>query len=92
MQLLGSSLYLDELNDRLRNENYHEALVATVRPGDHILDIGTGSGLLSCLAVKALQAQGAESMQPIYMQAPALMLLHLSFEAPFTLVRQAVRC
>lgn len=57
-QLVGSSLYLDELNDQMRNECYFSALKAMVRPGDRILDIGTGSGLLSCLAVKALLAQG----------------------------------
>lgn len=57
-QLVGSSLYLDELHDKLRNESYFNALKAVARPGHRILDIGTGSGLLSCLAVKALQAQG----------------------------------
>ena len=58
-QLVGSSLYLDELNDQLRNAMYCDAIIAVVRPGDHILDIGTGSGLLACLAVKALQRKGA---------------------------------
>ncbi len=55
---MASSLYLDELNDQLRNEMYCDSLTVTVRKGDHVLDIGTGSGLLSCLAVKALQDQG----------------------------------
>ena len=62
-ELLGSSLYLDELNDQLRNTMYFEALCATLRPDDHVLDVGTGSGLLSCLAVKALQNQGATKPQ-----------------------------
>ncbi|KAK9868471.1 hypothetical protein WJX84_007692 [Apatococcus fuscideae] len=57
-ELVGSSLYLDELNDTFRNETYYHALEAVAQSGDHILDIGTGSGLLSCLAVKALRAQG----------------------------------
>ncbi|KAK9832356.1 hypothetical protein WJX74_007506 [Apatococcus lobatus] len=59
-QLVSSSLYLDELNDKLRNDSYLGALKSMVRPGDHVLDIGTGSGLLSCLAVNALQAQGQD--------------------------------
>ncbi len=41
------------MNDHERNAAYEEAIIATVRPGDVVLDIGTGSGLLALLAAKA---------------------------------------
>jgi hypothetical protein len=39
--------------DRLRTEAYARAIAAVVKPGDVVLDIGTGSGLLALLAAKA---------------------------------------
>ena len=41
------------LNDRLRVQAYDNAIKSAVRPGDVVLDIGTGSGLLAMLAVRA---------------------------------------
>jgi len=41
------------MNDHDRNTAYEQAILATVRPGDVVLDIGTGSGLLALLAAKA---------------------------------------
>jgi type II protein arginine methyltransferase len=41
------------MNDEQRNAAYEEAIAATVRPGDLVLDIGTGSGLLALLAARA---------------------------------------
>jgi protein arginine N-methyltransferase 7 len=41
------------INDHDRNAAYQAAIAATVRPGDLVLDIGTGSGLLSLLAAQA---------------------------------------
>lgn len=40
------------LNDAARNEAYGKAIDAVVRPGDLVLDIGTGAGLLSLLAAR----------------------------------------
>lgn len=41
------------LNDRVRNELFAHALQRCVRPGSHVLDIGSGTGLLAMLAVRA---------------------------------------
>jgi SAM-dependent methyltransferase len=41
------------LRDAVRNEAYHVALRETVRPGDVVIDVGAGSGILSMLAVQA---------------------------------------
>ena len=44
------------MNDEVRNNAYSDALKLAVRDGDFVLDIGTGSGLLSLMA----SASGAE--------------------------------
>lgn len=41
------------LGDLSRNEGYHEAIQRKVKQGDTVLDIGTGSGLLSMMCAKA---------------------------------------
>jgi predicted O-methyltransferase YrrM len=41
------------LNDEERNRAFASALRQQVRPGDHVLDIGSGSGLLAMLAIRA---------------------------------------
>jgi protein arginine N-methyltransferase 7 len=40
------------VNDLARGEKYDEAMRAKIRPGDVVLEVGTGAGLLSCMAAR----------------------------------------
>jgi type II protein arginine methyltransferase len=40
------------VNDLARGQKYHAAMKAKIRPGDVVLEVGTGAGLLSCLAAR----------------------------------------
>ncbi len=40
------------LADRLRNDAFHRAIVARVRPGDAVVDLGSGSGIWAIVAAK----------------------------------------
>jgi precorrin-6B methylase 2 len=52
----GSDLPLRDhvvlVNDLERGERYLAAMKAKIRPGDVVLEVGTGAGLLSCLAAR----------------------------------------
>jgi type III protein arginine methyltransferase len=50
---LVPSWHFAMLNDAPRNDAYERAIAATVRPGDLVLEIGTGSGLLAMMAARA---------------------------------------
>jgi Flp pilus assembly protein TadD/precorrin-6B methylase 2 len=41
------------LNDDARNEAYDRGIRAAVKPGDHVLEVGAGSGLLAMMAARA---------------------------------------
>lgn len=41
------------LNDDARNDAYDRGIRAIVKPGDHVLEIGAGSGLLAMMAARA---------------------------------------
>ena len=40
------------LNNQVRNVAFYRAIAETIQPGDLVLDIGTGTGLLSMMAVR----------------------------------------
>lgn len=52
------SWHFTMLADEKRNEAYDKAIRKAVKPGHHVLDIGTGSGLLAMMAARA----GAEKV------------------------------
>jgi predicted RNA methylase len=41
------------LSDRVRTESYRRALASAVKPGDVVLDVGAGTGIMGMLAVQA---------------------------------------
>lgn len=48
-----ASLHIAMLNDRQRTQAFSSALKKTVKPGDVVADIGTGTGVLAMAAVQA---------------------------------------
>jgi precorrin-6B methylase 2 len=55
------------VNDLFRGEKYLDAMKAKIRPGDVVLEVGTGAGLLTCLAARL----GAKHVYTVE-QSPAL--------------------
>ncbi|CAL2259330.1 unnamed protein product [Prunus armeniaca] len=52
--LLVTTSYLDMLNDSHRNRAFREAIDKTISTPCHVLDIGSGTGLLSMMAARAM--------------------------------------
>jgi len=46
-------VHISMLNDRVRTETFIRAIEAVVRPGDVVVDIGTGTGVLAVAAARA---------------------------------------
>lgn len=51
------SLHRWMLRDGIRNESYRQALIHAVKPGDTVLDMGAGTGVLSIFAAQAGAAE-----------------------------------
>lgn len=45
--------HFEMMNDNPRNEAYEQAIKSAIQTGDHVLDIGTGAGLLAMMAARA---------------------------------------
>ncbi|XP_010264284.1 PREDICTED: protein arginine N-methyltransferase 7 isoform X2 [Nelumbo nucifera] len=58
--LLSSTSYLDMLNDSPRNRAFCKAIEKTVIKPCHVLDIGSGTGLLSMMAARAMDSSDAK--------------------------------
>ncbi len=64
---LVPSWHLPMINDTGRNEVYRKAIEKAITPGDIVLDIGTGSGLLAMMAARAgaKRVIACELLQPM---------------------------
>ena len=49
----GASLHISMLNDKRRVSAYLAAIAETVKPGDVVVDLGTGTGILALAAARA---------------------------------------
>lgn len=75
------------LRDLARNSAYRAALETVVRPGDRVLDIGAGSGLLSMIAARAGAAQvTACEVNPGVADAAVRTVAHNGFADRITIV------
>ncbi|NJK63640.1 MAG: tetratricopeptide repeat protein [Synechococcaceae cyanobacterium SM2_3_1] len=61
------SWHFPMLADQARNEGYRQAIEKAVNPESHVLDIGTGTGLLSLMAARAgaKKVTGIEMLKPL---------------------------
>lgn len=63
----GAAIHISMLNDRHRVSAYLAAIAETIRPGDIVVDLGTGTGILALAAARA----GAKTVYAIESSAIA---------------------
>ncbi|KAL4570936.1 hypothetical protein LXL04_026601 [Taraxacum kok-saghyz] len=71
--MLASTCYLDMLNDAPRNRAYRDAIDRSVSKHCHVLDIGSGTGLLSMMAARAMGKAGSVTACESYLPMVKLM-------------------
>ncbi|MBI5558349.1 MAG: tetratricopeptide repeat protein [Deltaproteobacteria bacterium] len=87
LKKLTPSWHVPMMNDGMRNDAYFAALTAAVTPGSHVLEIGTGSGLLAMMAAKlgAREVTTCEAVTGIAEAARAIVADN-GFTPPVTVV------
>ncbi len=87
LDLLVPPWHVPMMNDVARNEAYRTALAAAITPDSHVLEIGTGAGLLAMMAAR----QGARCVttceaQPIIADAARTIIARNGFETQVKIV------
>jgi hypothetical protein len=83
----GTSVHALMLNDRARTLGFIRAIQAVVRPGDVVVDIGTGSGILAMAAARA-GARRVFAIEPSSMADTAAAVFEANgFEDRITVLR-----
>jgi len=71
--MLSLADYLEMIGDPRRVNAYRDAIAATVKPGDYVIELGAGFGYFSMLAARAGAARvDAVDMHPLVHLAPRL--------------------
>ena len=73
--------------DRVRTEGFRRAIEAVVRPGDVVLDVGAGSGILSLLAARA----GARRVYAVEQTSVAVLAQELALTNGLSEVVQVIQ-
>ncbi|HYC92543.1 MAG TPA: 50S ribosomal protein L11 methyltransferase [Thermoanaerobaculia bacterium] len=79
------------LNDELRTHAFREAIAKTVRPGDVVIDLGCGSGILSFFACQAGAARVYAIDSTRMADVAAYLSRHLGFADRITVIQKESR-
>lgn len=79
------------LNDELRTNAFREAIAKTVRPGDVVIDLGCGSGILSFFACQAGAARVYAIDATRMADVAAFLARHLGFADRITVIQKESR-
>lgn len=79
------------LADEVRTNAFREAILRTVRPGDVVIDLGCGSGILSFFACQAGAAHVYAIDSTRMADVASLLARHLGFAGRITVIRKDSR-